>query len=161
METKSYQVFKFDELSEEAQQKAVENHYDINIDHQWWEFIYADAKNIGLKIEGFDIDRASYCKGTLCYGIREVMNNIIKEHGEGCETHRTAIAYLQILDALAADDSKFDEKFDQIEYDFEYALKEDYRVMLSKEYEYLTSKESIIKTIKANDYDFLANGKID
>ena len=36
METKTYKVYKFDELSEEAQAKAIENNYDINVSYDWW-----------------------------------------------------------------------------------------------------------------------------
>lgn len=37
------EVFKFDELTEEAKQSAIENLYDINVDYEWWEYTYEDA----------------------------------------------------------------------------------------------------------------------
>lgn len=59
MKTKSYNVYKFNELSEESQQKAIENLYDINVDYDWWESTHEDAKTIGLEITEFDIDRGA------------------------------------------------------------------------------------------------------
>lgn len=56
MKTISIQLFSFNELSKEAQKKAIEKHYDINVDHGWWEFVYDDFKE-QARNEGFDIDR--------------------------------------------------------------------------------------------------------
>jgi hypothetical protein len=48
---------------------------------------------------------------------------------------------------------------DEIE-DLRQSLCEDIYSELSKEYDYLTSREAIIETIEANDYDFTEDGKI-
>jgi hypothetical protein len=47
-----------------------------------------------------------------------------------------------------------------MEGEFLKSLLEDYRIILSKEYDYLTSRESIIETIEANEYEFDENGNI-
>ena len=161
MKTKTYNTYKFEELSEESQQKAIENLYDINVDYDWYEWVYKDAKNIGLKIEAFDLDRASYVKGRLTLSPRECMLAIIKEHGKDGETHKDAVKYLAKLDALDLDSKDYDDQFEDLVTEFIYDLKEDYLIILTKEYEYLTSKEAIIEIIKSNDYDFTVNGKID
>jgi hypothetical protein len=161
MKTKTYQVYKFSELSEESQEKAINNLYDINVDHQWWEFIYEDAKNIGLNIEGFDIDRGSYCKGSWNTSPYECIKLIKKEHGKKCETYKTAVSYEKQFKALGKDEDGNQIEDENLEDDFRNSLLEDHRIMLSKEYEYLTRKEAIIETIEANDYDFTANGEID
>jgi hypothetical protein len=45
-ETKKYQ---FSELSETAKESAIENLAWINVEHyEWWEFVYDDAKNVGI-----------------------------------------------------------------------------------------------------------------
>lgn len=159
MKTKTYKTYRFNELSKEAQQQAIEHLYDINVDHSWWRGIYEDAKNIGLEITSCDFDRN--CEGKLNKGIALVMEAIIKDHGKTCKTHLTAKTYLELLNALDVNDPKFNDKFDQIAYDFAYALKEDYRIMLSKEYDYLTSNKRIIETIECNEFDFLENGTLD
>ena len=56
-------VYKFDELPEDAKEKVIENLSCINVDFEWWDCTYEDASNAGLKLTEFDIDRASYCKG--------------------------------------------------------------------------------------------------
>lgn len=50
------EVFKFDELSEEAQETAIEKFRENNLDYEWWEYIYADAKTIA-SLMGIDIDK--------------------------------------------------------------------------------------------------------
>lgn len=58
-------LYKFDELSDDAKQKAVENLWDINVDYDWWQFTYDAIVEAGqaigidsVNIEGFDLDRA-------------------------------------------------------------------------------------------------------
>jgi len=166
-------VYKFDELTPEAQAKATEKFFDINVNYEWWQYIFEDAKNIGLKIESFDIDRGNYCKGKLINSLYEVCDAIIKEHGDQCETYKTAKDFQSQWDSLVvkysdgvqtdrvAEDNEyeFDKEADELESDFLQSLSEDYRIILSKEYEYLTSYEAIIETIKCNEYDFLENGE--
>jgi len=47
-----------------------------------------------------------------------------------------------------------------IEDEFLKSLLEDYSIMLQKECYYKQSKEAIIETIEANEYEFYANGKL-
>lgn len=157
-------VYKFDELTEEGKRKAVENLYDINIDHGWWNYIYEDAENIGIKITEFDIDRGAYCHGDIITSAPEVIEAIIANHGKDCETYKTAMRYKPTFDELATlrdgDDNSFEDKFEGAEHEFLQDILEDYRIMLQKEYEYQTSEEAIIETIDANDYEFTENGKL-
>lgn len=163
MKTKTYNVYKFNELSKEAQEKAIENLYDINVDHDWWEFVYEDADNIGLEITGFDLDRGAYCKGNFTESPLKVIELIKKNHGEMCETYKTALQYEKLIAECPKDEDgePVENDLECIEDDFRNSLLEDYRIILQKEYEYLTSEKAIIETIEANDYDFTENGKID
>jgi hypothetical protein len=167
VETTSRELYKFEELSEDAQDKAIEKLWDLNVDHDWWQFTYEDAENIGLKITEFDIDRGSYARGNFedCAGT--TAKKIIAEHGPECETVATAKNYLQELqaviekNAIENKDEKYPEDFldtKDIDREFLRSLLEDYRIMLSKEYDYLTSREAIIESIEANEYEFLDNG---
>jgi hypothetical protein len=56
MRTIEMQAYKFSELSDTAKQKAINNCREWQTTHQWWEFVYDDAKEIG-KIMGIDIKR--------------------------------------------------------------------------------------------------------
>jgi len=162
-------VYKFNELNETAKQKAIEKLSDINVESEWWEFVYEDAKQIGLKITGFDIDR-SYCEGDFILSANEVAQNIINNHGEQCETYKAAVEFTEEWQPVFAnymdetsenyESKQSEDKLMELEDDFKNSLCEDYRIILSKEYEYLTSKEAIIEIIEANEYEFTADGKL-
>lgn len=47
-------VFKFDQLSEESQRRALDKNYDYNIDHEWWDSVYEDAVTMA-EIIGIEI----------------------------------------------------------------------------------------------------------
>lgn len=170
MRTIRTKVYKFDELSEDAKQKAIEEFCNINVDYEWWDSVYYDAENIGLKITGFDIDRGSYCNGEFNLAAPEVAANIIREHGDMCETYKTASSFIEewqpvfnnYMDENSEDYESRDseDKLLELETEFLNSLLEDYRIILQNEYEYLTSEESIIETIQINEYEFKADGTL-
>lgn len=165
-------LYKYDELSDDAKQKARECLWDINVDYEWWDCTYEDAKNIGCKISAFDLDRNKYCDLALIDGACEIANKILENHGEQCETYKLAKSFLSDWDTLVEKfsdgihknvvaeekEDEFDEEGDKLINKFEKDLSECYASMLQKEYDYLTSEESIIETIRANDYDFDEDG---
>jgi hypothetical protein len=163
-------VYKFNELSQDAQDKAIEKLNSINVDFDWWVYIYEDAKEIGLKITSFDLDRNRHAKGEFILSAAEVSQNIINNHGENCETYKTASNFLEywqpIFNAYTDEENEkyesreAEEEMQEIEEEFLYSLLEDYSIMLQNGYEYLQSDEAIIETIEANDYHFLANGEL-
>lgn len=170
MKTIEIKLYKFEELSSEAQDKVIEELYDINISHEWWEYSYEDAKNVGIKITGFDLDRANYCKIEPYYKYSTIANKIMAEHGENCETYILAETFLkerdEIIDSAELDENGdfedqylVDEKLDDLENEFEYDLENEYLSMLKSEFEYLTSNEAIIETIEANEYNFTEEGE--
>lgn len=168
MRTIETTVYNFNELSDEAKQKAIEKLYDLNVSYDWWEFIYDDAEQIGCKISGFDIDRGSYCNLNFIDSPEEVANQILENHGETCETYKTAKQFLTDRDELVSkysdginknivieeNEYDFDNELDDLEDEFRKSLSEDYRIILSNEYDYLTSEELIIESILANAYEF-------
>lgn len=175
-ETVTTKIYKFDELSESAKEKAREWFRQGALDYDWWDFIYEDAARIGLKIEHFDIDRhdiggkikhADYA-GTAC--------KILKEHGEQTDTYILAAEFLkdcQTLDAeiesIEALDDPNDTMLDRLstakdeketlEKEFEYALLQEYFSMLSQEVEYLMSDEQVDESILSNEYEFTEDGR--
>ncbi len=175
METREYKIYKYDELIEEQKQKVLEIHVYINVEHDWWDSMYEDAKTVLLKIDSFDLDRNRHCIGNFIENAEDTAKKIITEHGESCETWGTATNYLaeraelvkKYSDGVSVDivseDNEYGYDKDQEEIDAEFlrSILEDYSVMLQKEYEYRTSEEAIIETLKANDYDFTEDGKID
>ena len=163
--TISTDLYKFDELSEEAKENAINRLRDVNTDYEWHEHIKADASNIGLNIRDWDIER--YVNGAFTTSADEVAESILREHGPDCETVRTANGYLEALSEVKRkckadnpDEEEWEDFLDTntIDNEFRRALCEDYRIMLSKEFDYQTSTEAIEESIRANDYEFTIKG---
>jgi len=176
MKTICKNVYLFDELTDKQKSKVIEKHYDINVDYGWWESVYYDAANIGLEITGFDTGRSNDITGELLakFSYNGMAQKITSEHGETCETHKTANEYLKEQAALVAkySDGKnleivaednewdYDNEIEEIEHDFLKSLLQDYLIILRNEYEYLTSEEAIKEMLISNEYYFDENGKI-
>lgn len=172
MRTETIEVtyYKFSELSEDAQQHAIENLYLINVGFDWWDCTYEDAKNIGLELKYFDLDRNRNATGQFLLSACEVAQNIFNEHGENCETYKTAKNFMDdwqpifnnYMDETHEDyeSSESEDKMNDLENYFLNSLLEDYSIILQKECEYLQSREAIIETIEANEYEFDVNGNL-
>ena len=170
MRTIEVKIFKFNELNEEAKQNAISNLYNINIDYNWWEFIYEDAKNIGLKITSFNLDRNRHAKGKFILNAPEVAQNILSNHGKECETYKTAESFLEVWQPIfnaymdeeseKYESSESEDEMQELEDDFFNSLLEDYSIILQNACDYLQSDESIIDTIEANDYEFTEDGEM-
>jgi hypothetical protein len=179
--TTTTDVYTFEELSEESKEKAIENLWDINLNYDWWEFTYDDAENVGIKITGFDIDRGAYCTGKFLWSVFTVATEITNNHGNMCETYKTAKSFLEEREILQAKIDKINEteadneeteidnsnsvydlenEIEELEDEFTKSILEDYRIMLQKEYEYQSSREAIIETIEVNEYEFTVDGEL-
>jgi len=163
-------IYTFDELSDRAKGKARHKIADINTDHEWWDSVYEDAANVGIKITGFDTGRAQDITGTI-EDTEGTAHRIMKDHGEMCETYKTAAAYLADRDAVIAaapkdehgelvDEYELDEKLDELGEHFRKSILGDYLQTLTRELEYLYSDEAIADTIEANGYEFDEYGNL-
>lgn len=158
MRIKEIKLYKYDELSDEAKEKAREwflEGYESSFD---WEYVQEDANNIGLEImflrpTGIQGNN----EGKFKWDALEVANAIFKEHGNTCETYKTALSYLKQLQK--ENDENLSDEREKTERSFLYDLLEDYRIMLEKEVEYQTSKEQVEENILANEYEFTEDGK--
>lgn len=159
-------AYTFDELSDDAKKRAISKLSNINVDYDWWESTYEDAAQIGLKIKGFGLTHAI---GEFTLSAAEVMANIFANHGEGCETYKTAKAFEAEWQPLFDDymddlsdkyeSQEAEDDLSDMEANFLDSLLEDYAITLQKEYEYLQGEEAIIETIVANEYEFTEEGK--
>jgi len=173
MKTIEIQLFKFDELSDKAKEKALTQYYDWNVNFDWWDSVYYDAKNVGITINGFDIDRGNYCKIEFRYDAEDICQKIIMEYGENCETHKIATKFLSDYEELVkrysdgiktnivAEDNyeDFDNEDIELHSELHHELSEEYLFILRKEYEYLTSEDAIIESLNANEIEFTINGE--
>jgi L-rhamnose mutarotase len=167
-------VYTFNELTEDQKQKAIEKLYDINVDHEWWDCIYEDAKNVGIKITEFDLDGNRHAKIEFTEGAEYTAEKITQEHGCECETYKTAAAYIKDRTELVKkysdgcktdivcedNEQEFDNECDDLDSEFKKSIAEDYSILLQKEMEYLTGYEAIKETIEINEYEFDDNGNI-
>lgn len=163
-------LYSFDELDEKAKRKALDSLIETNVDYEWWESMYEDSARVGIKITSFDLDKE--CCGEFIGSAPESAELILKEHGEGTETYKTAQMFLTDRDSLVekysdgikkdcvadGNEDAYDTEADEHEEDFLRAILEDYLVLLKQEYEYLTSDEAVIETINSNDWTFEEDG---
>ena len=149
-------VYQFDELDETAKERAREWYRAGALDYEWWESVYEDAAQVGLKITGFDLGRRQSIDGELTMSAMESVSNIITTHGEDCDTHKLASRYYP---QLLAQDIEDEDKAQQLEEEYARELKEVYWHMLNEEMEYQLSNECVDESILANEYEFLENGQ--
>jgi hypothetical protein len=170
MRTKTINVYRFNELSEETQIKVIDNMRDLNISHDWWESTYEDAQTIGLNIKAFALDGYRHAQGEFNLSAAEVAQNILSNHGEECETYKTATAFLEDFNPKFAEyldessehyeSKEKEDELQELEDDFLNSLLEDYSILLQKEFEWITSDECISDSIMASEYEFTENGKL-
>lgn len=164
--------FLYDELSDDAKEKVVQRFWDINVDQEWWQFVYDDAQQIGLQITGFDLDRNKHATGKLKAATHEVLELILKNHGEQTDTYKLALDYKTQLEAIKTKPEYLDpecltglsyegeQAIEDLETQFEQDLLNEYADILQKEYDWRTSREQIEETIRANEYEFNEEGKL-
>lgn len=156
MRTIRTKVYKFNELSKKAQKVAIDNCYDININ---LDFAIEDAQNIGLSITDHGIDSASFVynvKGEFITSAGEVVESILREHGQECETYKTALKFKNKFQ-LASNETD-ESELSATEDEFLSALLNDYKNIMQRDIEYQSSREQIIQTIEGNDYEFTKDG---
>lgn len=159
IKTESTEVYKFEELDDAAQDKAIEQIGQFQCEYDWWDSTYEDAERIGLTITSFDCDRAQKIEGKLNENAPIVAEKIISEHGKDCSTFALAESLLRQFHIDNVTSEQEDEN-EELEKEFERALLEEYLSILTKEYDYLNSREAIIETINANEYEFTEDGRI-
>lgn len=94
--------------------------------------------------------------------------NVFNEHGEDCETYKTAQKFIEVWQPIFYDymnensenyeSQELENELQQLEDNFLNELVEDYSIILQNESEYLQTDEAIKETILANDYEFTKDG---
>ena len=161
-------LYKFEELPEKSQNKVLNRFYDLNINRDWWHSDYCDAETIGLKLTGFGLYRNRHCTGRFTESAEKVIQLIKENHGKQCETYRTALIFEQQFSEVFCQackageaencESDCEDKHKEIEEKLLKSLLEVYSIMLQEEYEYLTSREAILESIAAHEYEFTEDG---
>jgi hypothetical protein len=196
MKTIEIKLYQFSELSESAKNKAIEKMYDINTEHDWFDFVFEDAKEIG-KLIGIEIDDiyfsgfSSQGDGACFegnYSYEKECTRKVKEYAPTDKKLHSIVERLQDLQkrnfyklsASIKHSGRYSHEYSteievfkdgnymysESDQKSEDELKECLRSFmkwiykrLNDEYDYLTTKEAIIETIEANEYEFLESGK--
>lgn len=172
MKTKTIELFTFDELSENAKQKAIESLWDINVNYDWYECLISEFEdqlmnagfsNIKINFSGF------YSQGDGLSFTGDFNNNDIKLTDEiYYQSIKDFLVYVKhkhcyfSIDRISSHYYHENTVTSDNEYCLEYCrsiMQEFYRA-LEKEYEYLTSEAQIIEIIECNDYYFTENGEL-
>ena len=157
MTTKTINCYNFDELSPEIQDRLVCEHRYVHVDYfDWYHSVYDDAKEIGLRITAFDLDR-QHIEGDLFFDGFDVAQKIILNHGEHCETHKLSVQFLSDYKNLP-DDDDFEYLANELEEEFLKSLLEEYLVILRHDFEYHTSDEAVLDYLKNSDCVYDING---
>ena len=154
--TETRTVYQYDELTDKAKSKARDWYLNCSDGDSWWNPVYEDAKMVGVRLSGFDIDRKKIY-GCFDDPAKLVAEEIVKNHGSSCATYNTAKCYLESLEAVQgkADEVEDEENLAQLFLD---GILQDYLCMLAREYDYVNSQEYVEETIRANEYEFNIDG---
>lgn len=152
METKTIEIYKFDELDEKAKDVARNWFRDWTID--WWDAIYEDARGVGLEIKSFDINRFEI-DFVFSESAMATARLIVKNHGANCDTFNAAKFFMEKIESVNRKIKKL-----EIEESFVRRLKAVYLHMLKDECEYQYSDECVDEGLLANEFEFLASGNL-
>ena len=169
MRTIEVKILTFNELSEQAKENARNWWRDKGLDYDWWEFTFEDAERIGIKITSFDL-YPNEINGKIILSAAEIAQNIFNQHGESCDTYKTAANFMEewqpifnkYMDNSGAnyESSMLEGALMELEEEFVSSLLEDYLTMLNKEYEFMLSDEYVDEAIIINEYEFYEDGSI-
>lgn len=141
-------LYTFDELPQDAKQKALNQNYQINTEYpnEWYQYYIDELDDIGfevIELELWQNKLAIHPKIEL----KDIAFRIMKYFEPKGRLY--TIAKMKI-------ENDNDEIFD----DFIDRISDEYLRLINEEMEYLESEEAIIQTFRANDYHFDLNGKI-
>jgi len=184
MRTEQIEIYKFEDLSEEAKEKAIEDlrNNEFYLDYKWFDYLYEDFKE-ELKDKGincntfyFDLyrnefsidkpyieDKEKFLKNAIGSKYLIMFNLENKEFevslSENCYTN------FEILENEEETNEEYKIRIEQETQineeadDYLNDLKRDFLNRLNKDYEYLLSDEAIREHIEANEFEYLKNGE--
>lgn len=181
-------LYKFDELSAEAKERAISSFQDDEnyLDYEWYEWTISDFKTILEFIGYYDITcyfsgfhsqgdgacfSARFSRNKRCLDkvkslrvdkkILDIVEQIQSEiplHEEYKIKHSGRYSHEYCTNVYYLGDNNKAEQIDERFLDLSRELMKILYKSLNEEYDYLTSSEAIIEYIKANDYEFTEDG---
>jgi hypothetical protein len=171
MKTQSITTYSFNELSEESKKKVLSKYIETAISDYWYEDTYFSAKEQGVEITGFDLDRGQRIDGEFIWEHIEVADNMLNDITKGHPLYTISEQFRKERDEICENWEKdendepintdeLDEKLDELEGQYEKDILWEYWKILRNEYEYLYSNEYLCEYFEDNDYQFTENGII-
>lgn len=173
---KAVQVYFFSELDPKVQAKVLDKNRDINVDHNWYEYIISEW-NKKLESIGFINAEISfsgfYSQGDgCCFKSSLDLDHFLINDFEPLKKEEIDIAYEPYLGWTAYRQGKFvsygclsNDEMNQlcdslVEFINEYKVDLCVEIYedLRKQYEYLTTDEAVKETIELNEYVYLIDG---
>jgi hypothetical protein len=170
MKTTEITVYEFDELDTDVQNRIANEYIDSSL-YYWDETVRQRAKDVGLIIDSYDLDRYEL-ELKPCYSPNEIADKIIMEYGKDASISILSQQFLDAKDLLVKkysdginqdrvseeNEYDFDLELDELEDDYKQELAGEYISELRNEYEFLTSFEYAREML--NDYQFTEDGQI-
>lgn len=160
-------VYTYDELPTEKAKENARGWFTRDLDLSYiWDDIKSDAKEIGLEI--IELHQHKHNKGEFINSAPECAETIIANHGNSCETYKTAKGYLDALQKLGdrpsdtiedADDNEYEDAREELDNEFMQSLLGDYWNMCQAYEDDAYSQESVEDNIRCNEYTFTETGK--
>ena len=186
MRTIEIKAYNFDELSEDAQNKAIEYFSDINVNEEWWKYeleeFVSELDKIGFEdaeihFSGF------YSQGDgLCFDAKINLDKFVLDANEQriCNLINNGNLEPLFIAKNSYSNHYSYEKTRYVDYysichnninllldkicisieDFRLTICKDFYRRLKQQYEYLCSPEAIKETIICNDYEFTESGEL-
>lgn len=159
MQQKKINLYKIEELSKEAKERAINHFHAINVDWEWWDFIYYDAEeNLNIKVAAFDVERMTIDHDYIGYA-EDSIKTIMRNTGKDTEIYNIAKKYDDIFKSLESKKETIENEIEQKEAELLQEIGEEILCRLRNLYDYNTSPEGIEETISINDYLFTVDGK--
>lgn len=169
MKTIEINLYKFDELSEEAQAKAIKNH-QTHSNYEWWDCIEMNAKECGISIDSFDTYRGDIST-SFKWNAEDVAHGLIKFWGDITNIGEISKKFLDdryalykkrsvINDLHNTDEehSTLDDEEDELVDEFHSDVSHYLLKQLRDELEWIESDEYTKEYLSDMNYDFLKDG---
>lgn len=140
-------VYKFEELSDKAKQKAIDNHRYQYVSDTWWlEHIEEQLDYFGVKIERLDVHW--HHLDLVISDYDKLVDGIKSAFGKETELYEAAVAYeiYKDTDMYAAND-------------FRNYVQWEYMQIIQSEYNYLTRDEYIAEKLQDSYHEFYEDGE--
>lgn len=174
MRQETLNIYSFSELSEDIQEKVLNDNRYRFVEHgDWYDFILDDAKQIGVDIQYLDVDRNDIRIKPM-NGASHTAHRIVMDYGESTELYKLAKKYQEDYNDLVerfsdgvnihavaeGNEYDFDQEADALEDAFFVDVAGELLSMFKQEYEHQLSDEYLEEMFEINEYEFTAEGRI-